>query len=557
MLPINTQAQANSDKLMLETLQKQGEVLSNQSKTLEKLVNELSKQSRSNAKVSTKAKAEASTDNQKQGFFDKPMRELLEMFKFESGGKDKESFSQKFKFESGGKTQETEKPETTKDTKDKSEDENILKSILEKFNESSEFQKQMAENSKTLQMISDITKTNSSIMKDDLAFVKKSYEDGEKEKDREALAQQIAEKLGVADTPEPVNPETNNKKEDENSQEKLSTKIGKAVAENITRGIGLLLTTKDFKQISEKNTDNIIEALQGLNTGGGGGGNGIDIPGGTPGKGNKTNIPKTDIPGTPPPGGGQPPKVPPLAAGSPLLAAGVVTSVIAGGAALTYGATNVLNNMSDEQLQQLSQDTGSDTGLAAQAILSGRATEEEKAAEEKRINQEREDLKDAPFLTKYYGIGKDDYMKELEAKKKKEADKKRLKELVQQSKEKELKKKQKQEEVKVNPNLKNEAGPQEDLVIPKEMENLSANETAVPPVEPVAAVAPKALDAVTEQKQELNDTKTAAAPITVINNNTNNVGGGGGQSMNFAAATAVNTDTSINDFFRSHGRILA
>jgi len=146
-------------------------------------------------------------------------------------------------------------------------------------------------------------------------------------------------------------------------------------------------------------------------------------------------------------------------------------------------------------------------------------------------------------------------MKELEAKKKKEADKKRLKELVQQSKEKELKKKTK-EETK-NPNLKNEAGSQEPLVIPKEMENLSANEQGVPSVEPVAAVTPKALDSVTEQKQELEDTKAASAPITVINNNTNNVGGGGGQSMNFAAATAVNTDTSINDFFRSHGRILA
>ena len=149
-------------------------------------------------------------------------------------------------------------------------------------------------------------------------------------------------------------------------------------------------------------------------------------------------------------------------------------------------------------------------------------------------------------------------MKEVEDKKKKEADKKRLKELVQQSKDKELKKKQKQQQaVTANPNFSNDPGPQDALVIPKEMKNLSANEQAVPSVEPVAAVTPKLLDTVTDQKQELEDTKAATAPITVINNNTNNVGGGGGQSMSFASASAVNNDTAINDFFRSHGRIFA
>ena len=91
MLPINTQAQANNDKLILDTLQKQGEELTRQSKTLEKLVNELFKQTRSNEKVRSNAKAQASTDGQEQGFFEKPMAELMKdlrsMFKFESGGK--------------------------------------------------------------------------------------------------------------------------------------------------------------------------------------------------------------------------------------------------------------------------------------------------------------------------------------------------------------------------------------------------------------------------------------------------------------------------------------
>ena len=91
------------------------------------------------------------------------------------------------------------------------------------------------------------------------------------------------------------------------------------------------------------------------------------------------------------------------------------------------------------------------------------------------------------------------------------------------------------------------AGPQEDLVIPDELKNL---ETA-------STVTPKLLDTATEQKQELEDTKAASTPVTIINNNTNNVGGGGGQSMSFASASAVNKDSAINDFFRSHGRIFA
>jgi hypothetical protein len=127
-------------------------------------------------------------------------------------------------------------------------------------------------------------------------------------------------------------------------------------------------------------------------------------------------------------------------------------------------------------------------------------------------------------------------MKEMKDKKKKEADKKRVKELVQQSKDKQLKKKQ-----------ATEAGPQEPLIIPDELKNL----------ETTPAPTTKLLDVVSEQKQELEDNKAAPAPITVINNNTNNVAGGGGQSMNFAAASPVNTDSSINDFFRSHGRIFA
>lgn len=99
-----------------------------------------------------------------------------------------------------------------------------------------------------------------------------------------------------------------------------------------------------------------------------------------------------------------------------------VTGVVAGGAALTYGATKVLENMSDEQLQQLSNDTGSETAIAAQAILSGRKTPEEVEAAKQKANKLEKLLEDAPFLTKYYNVGVREYLRETKKLPKKEID---------------------------------------------------------------------------------------------------------------------------------------
>lgn len=99
-----------------------------------------------------------------------------------------------------------------------------------------------------------------------------------------------------------------------------------------------------------------------------------------------------------------------------------VTGVIAGGAALTYGATKVLENMSDEQLQELSNDTGSDTAIAAQAILSGRKTPEEVEAAKQKANKLEKLLEDAPFLTKYYNVGVREYLRDTKKLPKKEID---------------------------------------------------------------------------------------------------------------------------------------
>ena len=78
-----------------------------------------------------------------------------------------------------------------------------------------------------------------------------------------------------------------------------------------------------------------------------------------------------------------------------------VGTVFVVGAGLTYGLANVLDNMSDEQLQELTNDTGSDTALAAQALLNGRNnTPEQRDAQEKTLEKYRNYLSDAPFATR-------------------------------------------------------------------------------------------------------------------------------------------------------------
>lgn len=56
-------------------------------------------------------------------------------------------------------------------------------------------------------------------------------------------------------------------------------------------------------------------------------------------------------------------------------ATGISTAVPAIGGALSYGATNALSNATDEQLEQLQGDIGSDTGIAASMILQARKNE--------------------------------------------------------------------------------------------------------------------------------------------------------------------------------------
>jgi hypothetical protein len=78
--------------------------------------------------------------------------------------------------------------------------------------------------------------------------------------------------------------------------------------------------------------------------------------------------------------------------------------------------------MSDEQLDQVSADVGSDTALAAEAIKAGRKSPEERASAEKKAAKLEELMKDAPFLTRVYNVGQREYLLNEKKLPKKEVD---------------------------------------------------------------------------------------------------------------------------------------
>ena len=523
MLPINTQAQANADKFILDTLQRQGEELSKQSKNIEKLVTELNRQRRVNEKLRTNSKATDSTEG--PGILNTPMADLLKMFKFESG----DDFKQNFGKKRNSRTNNSVETEETGDRKSKDkvddEDQNILKNLLDKFTESSEFQRQMSENSNKLLTAADLTEKNIAVVKDDIGIIKKSFEEGE--------------------------------------QETLAQRMGKAVADNIANSFAPLLKTAEYKQFTKDQTTRIVDALGGMSSGDegdDGGGNGFDIPD-IPGRNNPRGSPSK------PNKGSRTARRTKIQArrfskGVRKLPVGKIALGAVSGAILFEGLTHMeeLNSDDLEGEQERGDTQHNDRMQAAQDMANDPniPNGDARKIEAKKVLSDAEKLKSD---TKKYG--EDEAILKAEARQKIEENLR-------------LRKEQKDEihrlksHSKILPQTENKAfqpGPQSDLAIPDELKNLKDDTSKLnqmgtdetgKALTPVSADAPKLLNTVTEQKQELADNKAAPAPITVINNNTNNVAGGGsGQSMNFAAASPVNLDTSINDFFRSHGRIYA
>ena len=113
----------------------------------------------------------------------------------------------------------------------------------------------------------------------------------------------------------------------------FSQKITNSMAGATTKDFSELLTTKEYKEFTKKQTDRIVDALEGLDiggtgTGGGGGGGigipGIDLPGGKGNPGGKPGMPKPGMPKPGLPKPGVPPGVP--VAGSAAAAAGALTA---------------------------------------------------------------------------------------------------------------------------------------------------------------------------------------------------------------------------------------
>jgi len=558
-LPFNPQAAANSDRLIIETLKTQGEQLTNQTEALKKLITQLSRQGqledkkRNNQKASTKTSIENNSNS--ADFSEMPIKDLPKnIFKMLFGpGLDDIQKSFKSKREKPKAKEEVD----TKEAKKEGEPD-VLKEILEKFVTSDKFQEKMKEDTKALLMIADSTKASMSIVKDDLEYVKRQYEDGETDKNGDILADKISAKLGNnTDTGKSAIP-SNGIQEDTLSQ--LPEKIGKSISENLSEAFERLLTISAFKEITEKQTDKIVEALQAQESGGDDGGIGLpDMP--DRGR-NRSNRRGRGPKGRGPKGRGRMPK-----GGTPKgkLPMGKIALGAASGFILYEGLTHMedLNAEEDEDLAAYREENPELFKKDQDILNDPNASKDAKLVAEKNLRLQQDIQKYGEEEAKTREIARnsvEERLKQRKAEKAKiETDKENAKNKDETGKPLEKRK------------WSDEAGPQAPLTIPMELgkslkedsannverlANPEMDETGKP-LEPVSATAPALLNNVTEEKQDLTDNKPVQPPITVINNNTNNMNSGGGQAANFASASAVNKDSAINDFFRSHGKIFA
>jgi len=549
MLPINTQASSTEDRhIIAASLKRQEEEAYKQTKILEKLADEFGKQRRASVKQNTNKQAETSTKG--PGFFDMPLQDLKQMFVFDSGYKNKQNkqntlkdIPQTLKFDSGQKS--NNKQDTNKDENSDKKSQGVFKNMIENITDSNA----KKEISETRKKLDNIVETPSEGDK-----VKKSIETAQ-----EPPAEDKLKKSSDMENEETT--QTERKLHVPFSQkikQSFSEKMTNSMAGATTKDFSQLLTTKEYKEFTKKQTDRIVDALEGLDIGGGGGSGGIGVPGldvdlpdGKDGKKNQRGrVPKpgTPKPGTPKPGTPKPgmPKLPGAKFGA-RMALGAVAGTFMTGITLATHMEELGANEAEEmeKIRQLEKETREAAGEPEPPSVLDIANDPNIPEGDARKLEARKRLENQTKVdsdVKKYG--KEEAGDRALARQK-------IEENLRQRKEEkdEIRRIQSRSKIlpKTETNKATEAGPQEDLVIPDELKNL---ETA-------SAVTPKLLDTATEQKQELEDTKAATAPITVINNNTNNVGGGGGQSMSFASASAVNLDTAINDFFRSHGRIFA
>jgi len=183
-LPTNPQAMSASERLILETLHQQGETLSYQTKVLQSLTNQITRQRRNDEKVSKKQTPSPRVERNKKSSDD-----YLEKFKDYSAevfgkamGDIREYFASQTSNEKPNtvKMSEATKPVDTKNDKAKdkksknTDDRDIIKNILESMVVTNKYQEQLTENLKSLKTLSDKTLTSVSLIQDDINIIKTS-----------------------------------------------------------------------------------------------------------------------------------------------------------------------------------------------------------------------------------------------------------------------------------------------------------------------------------------------------------------------------------------------
>lgn len=277
-LPTNPQAMSASERLILETLHQQGETLSYQTKVLQGLTNQITRQRRNDEKVSKKQTPSPRVERNKKSSDD-----YLEKFKDYSAevfgkamGDIREYFASQTSNEkpSSNKMSDQPKPVDTKNDKAKdkksknTEDRDIIKNILESMIVTNKYQEQLTENLKSLKILSDKTLTSVSLIQDDINIIKTS---NDSDNDANTNEKPVAENTNKRT---PLNTRTVNKKEREKVIEKKPAVNEEAKKINepldivkFSKVIGLELSSRlipSFDKLGKTFTDSIEYAVETL-----------------------------------------------------------------------------------------------------------------------------------------------------------------------------------------------------------------------------------------------------------------------------------------------------
>jgi hypothetical protein len=518
MLPTNPQALTAADRTVLDNLKQQGDQINRQTKVLETLIDKVTRQMRSDERLekgSKKDKTEIKGDTRVKDvpgvvfdkFSDKLNEFIMDMFK-------------------ENKTKPIDKSkEPSLNNKDKAlkDEKYVLKNILNNMVTTSKYQERMLEHTKALQTIADKTFVSINDLKDNLQNAEQpenntTIEDTEKLKTDKK--EKNVKKLKVeTEKFKPMLAASNDtafaaaNDETKFTEKKLPDSIGVSVGKNLKPQFDVL--GKTLKESLTLGFGKLETAIEGIDT---------------------TSLP-----------------IPPVIAGAAAPSAAVIGSaaltagVVTGGALLATGATNALSNATDEQLDMLSADIGSDTGIAAATMLESRKPKLKPKEEQASIRKIDNKIESAE--SERNAADKKTGGRYTEGRLQRRADKIDTNALKWAQK------------YYNDPNMQDP----DYLSLPKNKEILdylekNQNYISKNPDFNLKNVKPKKTDKtslmqdVTEQNRALTS-NSAKDSAPVIINNTNNSVTDSGSSIAFASARPRTTSTSVNDYFRHNARL--